>query len=119
MYPSRTVSKRVLNKDLFGILDPYWILIYISGSIFSLFRLRSRKESLFSLHEYHNGSGLHCWQTLIFTYAYALIFINRRFGSLFWLLGGPYWALISQKNGSLLGPYLKAWGSLLVLEAPT
>ena len=31
--------------------------------------------------------------------------------------GGPYWVLISQKNGSLLVPYLKAWGSLLVLEA--
>ena len=41
--------------------------------------------------------------------------------SLFWVLilaaGGPYWVLISQKNGSLLGPYLKAWESLLVLEA--
>ena len=40
--------------------------------------------------------------------------------SLFWVLilasGGPYWVLISQKNGSLLGPYLRAWGSLLVLE---
>ena len=40
--------------------------------------------------------------------------------SSFWVhilaAGGPYWVLISQKNGSLLGPYLKAWGSLLVLE---
>ena len=40
---------------------------------------------------------------------------------LFWDLilaaGGPYWVLISQKNGSLMVPYLKAWGSLLVLEA--
>ena len=26
------------------------------------------------------------------------------------------WVPISQKVGSLLGPYLKAWGSLLVLE---
>ena len=26
--------------------------------------------------------------------------------------GGPYWVPISQK----MGPYLKAWGSLLVLE---
>ena len=37
----------------------------------------------------------------------------------FWVLilaaGGPYWVSISQKNGSLLGPYLKAWGSLIVL----
>ena len=41
--------------------------------------------------------------------------------SSFWVLilaaGGPYWVLISQKNGSLLGPYIKARGSLLVLEA--
>ena len=29
--------------------------------------------------------------------------------------GGPYWVPISQKVGSLLGPYFKAWGSLLVL----
>ena len=40
---------------------------------------------------------------------------------LFWVLilapGGPYWVLISQKVGSLLGPYFKAWGSLLVLVA--
>ena len=42
---------------------------------------------------------------------------------LFWVLilaaGGPYWVLISQKNGSLMGPYLQAWGSSLVLEAVT
>ena len=41
--------------------------------------------------------------------------------SLFWVpilaAGGPYWVPISQKNGSLLGPYLKAWGSLLVWES--
>ena len=39
--------------------------------------------------------------------------------SSFWVLilaaGGPYWVSISQKNGSLLGPYLEAWGSLIVL----
>ena len=36
--------------------------------------------------------------------------------SLFWVpilaAGGPYWVPISQKVGSLLGPYFKAWGSL-------
>ena len=26
----------VLNKDLFGILGPYWVLIYISGSLLLL-----------------------------------------------------------------------------------
>ena len=50
---------------------------------------------------------------------YLCLRINFHTSS-FWVLilaaGGPYWVLISQKNGSLLGPYLKAWGSLLVLE---
>ena len=100
----------VLNKDLFGILGPYWVLIYISGSLFSLFWLHSRKECQFSLHVYNNGSGFNCWQILNFTYACALIFIHRRFGSLFWLLRvligslfhkkmGPYWVLISKLGG--------------------
>ena len=52
-------------------------------------------------------------QILIFTYAYALNFINRCFGSLFWLLGVPIGSLFHKK----MGPYLKAWGSLLVLES--
>ena len=51
---------------------------------------------------------------------YLCLRINFHTSS-FWVLilaaGGPYWVLISQKNGSLLGPYLKAWGSFLVLEA--
>ena len=57
---------------------------------------------------YNNGSSLNCWQILIYTYAYALIFIHCPFGSLFWLLGvligylffhkktGLYWVLISK-----------------------
>ena len=52
------------------------------------------------------GSGLHCYQFLIFTYAYALIFIHRCFGSLFRLLGslfhkkmGSHWVLISKLGG--------------------
>ena len=52
---------------------------------------------------------------LIFTFAYALNFINSRFGSLFWLLEVPIGSLFHKKNGSLLGPYLKAKGSLIVL----
>ena len=51
---------------------------------------------------------------------YLCLRINFHTSS-FWVLilaaGGPYWVLISPKNGSLLGPYLKAWGSSLVLEA--
>jgi len=56
------------------------------------------------------GSVLKCWQILAFTSAYALNFINRRFGSLFWLprvpIGslfheklGPYWVPISKHGG--------------------
>ena len=100
----------VLNKDLVGILSPYWVLTYISRSLFSLFWFHSRKECQFSLIFAGIGSSLHCWQILIFTYAYVLIFIHRRFGSLFWLLGvligslfhkkvGPYWVLISKLGG--------------------
>ena len=45
-----------------------------------------------------------------FSYAYALNFINNCFGSLFWLLGVPIGSLFHKK----LGPFFKAWGSLLV-----
>ena len=56
------------------------------------------------------GFVLHCWQILVFSSAYALNFIYRRFGSLFWLsrvpVGslfhenlGPYWVLISKHGG--------------------
>ena len=56
------------------------------------------------------GSVLHCWHISVFTSAYALNFINRRFGSLFWLLRvpigslfhdklGPYWVPISKHGG--------------------
>jgi len=47
------------------------------------------------------GSVLHCWQMLVFTSAYALNFINRLFGSLFWLPRVPIWSLFHEK----LGPY--------------
>ena len=96
----------VLNKELFGILGPY---LYFRVLIFTVLAY-SRKECQFSLPVYNNGSGLNCWQILIFTYVYALIFIHRRFGSLFWLLQvligslfhkkmGPYWVLISKLGG--------------------
>ena len=61
------------------------------------------------------GSGLHCWQILIFFLCLCVKFHK----SLFWVpilaAGGPYWVPISQKVGSPLGPYLKG-GSLLNLE---
>ena len=94
--------------------------IYISGSLFSAFRLKSRKNvnsvsmytkmseldlsvmSKFLLLEIVSifvgtGSVLNCWQLLNCTSAYALNFVNCRFGSLLWLqripismLAGPY-----------------------------
>ena len=39
-------------RDLFGVLGPYWVSIYISGSLFSVFWLHSREECQFSLHVY-------------------------------------------------------------------
>ena len=62
------------------------------------------------------GSSLHCYQFLIYTLCLRINFHTWSFWVLILAAGGPYWVLISQKNGSLLGPYLKAWGSLLVLE---
>ena len=38
----------------FGILGPYWVSIYFSGSLFSVFWLHSREECQFSLHVYNN-----------------------------------------------------------------
>ena len=61
------------------------------------------------------GSGLHCPKILISTYASRVKFHKSSFWVLVLAAGGPYWVSISQKNGSLLGPYLKAWGSLIVL----
>ena len=61
------------------------------------------------------GSGLHCPKILINTYASRVKFHKSPFWVLILAAGGPYWVSISQKNGSLLGPYLKAWGSLIVL----
>ena len=94
----------------------FWVLIgslfIFQGPYFHYFGFIHSKNANFLIFA-RIGSGLHCWQILIFTYAYALIFIHRHFGSLFWLLG----VLISPKSGSLLGPYLKAWGSFLVFEA--
>ena len=68
-----TVSKRVLILRTWSFLA-FWVLIYVSGSLFSLFWFHSRKKCQFSLHLYifaGIGSGLHCWQILILTYAYA------------------------------------------------
>ena len=58
------------------------------------------------------GSGLHCYQFLIFTYAYALIFIHRCFGSLFWLLGVLIRSLFHKKV-VLIGSLSRRLGVLI------
>merc|ERR1712218_47066 len=87
----------VLNKDLFGILGPYWVLIYISGSLFSLFWLHSRELSHICRHWFRF--------TLLANFDFYLCLCINFHTSSFWVLilaaGGPYWVLISQKNGSL------------------
>ena len=90
----------------------FWVLIYISGSLFSLFWLHSRELSHICRHWFRF--------TLLANFDFYLCLRINFHTSSFWVLilaaGGPNWVLISKKNGSLLGPYLKAWVSLLVLE---
>ena len=102
LVPESTVSKRVLILRTWSLL--YIILYYIiQGPYFHYFGFIHAKKVIFAGID----SGLHCWQILIFTYVYALIFIHRGFGFLFWLMGvligslfhrkmGPYWVLISK-----------------------
>ena len=119
----RTVPERVpiIGTGLFGVLGHYWVPIYISGSLFSVFWLHSCKGCQFTLHviqQWVNLIMINLWwvipctviiqmcctviRILIFSYAYALNFINRCFV--------PYFGCW----GSLLGPYFKKVGSPLV-----
>ena len=97
--------------DLFGIVGPYWVLIYISGSLFSLFWLHLRKEC-----QFFNICRHWFWFTLLTNfYVYLCLRINFHI-SLFWVLiladGGPYWVLISQKKWVLI------WSLSQSLEVP-
>ena len=60
------------------------------------------------------------WGTLLTIFYFYLClrvkFHKSLFGVPILAAGGPYWVPVSQKDGSLLGPYLEALGSLLVLE---
>ena len=56
------------------------------------------------------GSVLRCWQILVFTSAYALNFINRRFGSLFCLPRVPIGSLFHEKLGPYWVPIFKHGG---------
>ena len=51
-----------------------------------------------------------CWQIWIFTYACALIFVHRRFGSLFWLLGVLIGSLFHKKKWVLIGSLSQSLG---------
>ena len=55
-------------------------------------------------------SVLHCWQFLVLTSAYALNFINRCFGSLFWLPRVPIGSLFHEKLGPCWVPISKHGG---------
>ena len=83
-----TVSKRVLilrTWSLIRIFLAFWVLIgslfIFQGPYFHYFGFIHSKNANFLIFA-RIGSGLHCRQILIFTYAYALIFIHRHFGSI-------------------------------------
>ena len=44
----------LIGTFLSGVLGPYWVPNYISGSLFSVFWLHAREECQFSLHVYNN-----------------------------------------------------------------
>ena len=109
-----TVSIRVLMLGTWYLIRTFlafWVfvgsLLIFEGPYFHYFDFIHAKNVIFA----GIGSGLYCWQILVFTHAYALMSIHRSFGPYF----GCWW--------SLLGPYftkkwvLKALESLLVLKA--
>ena len=112
-YDWSTVSKRVLNKDLCGILGPYWVLIYISGSLLSLFWFHSFKECQFSHICTH-----WFWFTLLANFDFYIRLRINFHTSSFWVLilaaRGPYftkkWVLIGSLSQSL-GVLFSFWGS--------
>ena len=110
-----TVSKRVLILRTWSLIRTFlafWVLIgslfIFQGPYFHYFGFIHAKNVIFA----GIGSGLHCWQILIFTYAYALIFIHRRFGSLFWLLGVLIGSLF-HKKWVLIGSLSQSLGVLI------
>ena len=115
-----TASKRVLILRTWSLIRTFlafWVLIG------SLFIFQGPYFHYFGFIHAKNVNICRHWFrfTLLANFDFYLCLCINFHTSSFWVLilaaGGPYWVLISQKNGSLLGPYLKAWGSLLVLEA--
>ena len=121
-------------KELFGILGLYWVLIFtVLDSLTQRMSIQSAciqqwviliclwwVWTALLLYIYVGNWCFKC--SLLRTTDHCrefFPFLRLKFHkSSFWLLilaaGGPYWVLISQENGSLLGPYLKAGGSLSI-----
>ena len=96
-------SKRVLILRTWSLIRTFlafWVLIgslfTFQGPYFHFFGFIHAKNVNFLIFA-GIGSSLHCYQFFIFTYAYALIFIHRCFGSLFW----PLRVLIGSLSQSL------------------
>ena len=130
-------------RDLFGVLGPYWISIYISRSLFSVFWLHSREECLIQSTCIQQWVILIClWWVMTCTviihiccevmlhtlailpnFDFYLCLRVKFHKSLFWVpilaAGGPYWVPISQKAGSLfqsLGVPISSGDSALPLR---
>ena len=56
------------------------------------------------------GSGLHCYQFLIYTLCLRINFHTWSFWVLILAAGGPYWVLISQKKWVLIGSLSQSLG---------
>ena len=98
-----------IDRDLFDFLGPYSYFKVPIFNVLAKFTLRMSIQSactqqwvnLICAVLNHNllmemvsifvatASVLHCWQILVFSSSFALNFINRPFGSLFWLLRDP------------------------------
>ena len=105
----RAVSKRVLilrSWSLIRTFLAFGVLIYISGSLFSLFWLHSRELSHICRHWFRF--------TLLANFDFYLCLRINFHTSSFWVLilaaGGPYWVLISQKMGPYWVPISKLGG---------
>ena len=89
----------VLNKDLFGILGICWVLTYIFTILVSFMQRMSIQSACLYICRHRFRF------TLLANFDFDLCLRINFHTSSFWVLilaaGGPYWVLISQKNGSL------------------
>ena len=65
-----TIGRRFLYyRDLYDFLGPFWVPIYISGSLFSVFLRNSRKECQISFHVHNMMSKFLHYYCLLRRYA--------------------------------------------------